>query len=164
MPCGGCSVLHGKNPNFLKRLKYDPLLTFINAYMQAVPLNSSLLIYLLNLSGKIRGKATKKARSSGNTDMSTNIYEAVVDPETSDAVAEKLYSLESLKDLDVRVIQALMEFSEEDVCNILDLFAESELTLVQNKSDFLRGVIKGFRSGSRSAPIRNHGEGKTRRG
>ncbi len=50
------------------------------------------------------------------------------------------------EELDDRALDALKEFNEEDAIQIVDQFARSDLSHVQNKSAFLCGVMKTHRT------------------
>ena len=55
----------------------------------------------------------------------------------------------SPEELDDRALDALREFNEEGALQVLDQFAYSDLSHVQNKSAFLCGVMKTFREKNR---------------
>lgn len=50
----------------------------------------------------------------------------------------------SPEELDDRAFEALCEFNQEGALEVLDQFATSDLTHVQNKSAFLCGVMKTY--------------------
>ena len=71
-----------------------------------------------------------------------------------DAVAERLESVcamgqLALHELDERAFDALKELSEEGALGVLDQFANSDLSHVQNKSAFLCGIMKTHREKKR---------------
>ena len=81
------------------------------------------------------------------SDMSTEIYyDTLLGGEISNAVATKLYGLSNVEELDARATEVLRGFNEEDILNILEQFEKSELTNVQNKSAFLRRMMKTYRA------------------
>lgn len=104
--------------------------------------------------------------------MSTDIYDTLLGQGINNVVATKLTEINdkgllSVEELDDRATEALKEFNEEDACNILEQFAKSELTHVQNKSAFLCGVMKTYRAklkskeGSASTSAQSTAEDKT---
>lgn len=71
-----------------------------------------------------------------------------------DTVAEKLENLCSmgqldLAELDERAFDALKELNEDGALGVLDQFANSDLSHVQNKSAFLCGIMKTHREKKR---------------
>lgn len=105
-------------------------------------------------------------------DMSTEVYDTLLGQGINNVVATKLTEINdkgllSVEELDDRATEALKEFNEEDACNILEQFAKSELTHVQNKSAFLCGVMKTYRAklkskeSSASASAQSTSEDKT---
>lgn len=71
----------------------------------------------------------------------------------SEAVAQRVSEifasgLLSPEELDDRAFEALREFNQEGALEVLDQFANSDLSHVQNKSAFLCGVMKTYVSKS----------------
>lgn len=67
----------------------------------------------------------------------------------SEAVAQRVSEifasgLLSPEELDDRAFEALREFNEDGALEVLDQFANSDLSHVQNKSAFLCGVMKTY--------------------
>ena len=50
------------------------------------------------------------------------------------------------EELDDRAVDGLKEFSEDDAIQVIEQFAKSDLSHVQNKSAFLCGVMKTYRT------------------
>lgn len=93
-----------------------------------------------------------------------------------DAVAEKLENLCAmgqldLQELDERAFDALKELEDEGALGVLEQFASSDLSHVQNKSAFLCGIMKTHREKKRQEmmgiqdteaeqqPVQQQGEG-----
>ena len=85
-----------------------------------------------------------------------------------DAVASRLESVcamgqLALEELDERAFDALKELNEEGALGVLDQFANSDLSHVQNKSAFLCGIMKTHREKKRQeqfAPNPDENEAK----
>ena len=102
--------------------------------------------------------------------MSNEIYyDFLFGEEISNDVATTLHGLSNVEELDTKTTNALKEFnnefSEEQILNVLESFQKSDLTEVQNKSAYLRGMLKVFsrvkRKGSASTNAQSISKDKT---
>lgn len=81
----------------------------------------------------------------------TELYSTLQGQGVSERLAAKIdYLVQSEiitpEELDDRAVDGLKEFSEEDAIQVIEQFAKSDLSHVQNKSAFLCGVMKTYRS------------------
>lgn len=84
---------------------------------------------------------TEEAKQLINEGVSVRVAQRVSEIFSSGAL--------SPEELDDRALDALREFNEEGALQVLDQFASSDLSHVQNKSAFLCGVMKTFREKNR---------------
>ena len=84
---------------------------------------------------------TEEAQQLINLGVSVRVAQRVSEIFSSGAL--------SPEELDDRALDALREFNEEGALHVLDQFASSDLSHVQNKSAFLCGVMKTFREKNR---------------
>ncbi|CAB1349220.1 unnamed protein product, partial [Coregonus sp. 'balchen'] len=80
----------------------------------------------------------------------TEIYQTLINAGLRQKVAESLYNIFSTglleyTDLEEGAIDALRAFNEEGALSVLSQFKESDLSNVQNKSDFLCAAMKTYR-------------------
>lgn len=85
----------------------------------------------------------------------------------SESVAQKMSEifacgLLSPEELDDRAFEALREFNQEGALEVLDQFANSDLSHVQNKSAFLCGVMKTYVTKSSSGGEATSNEASSR--
>ena len=81
----------------------------------------------------------------------TEFYSTLQGQGVSERLAAKIdYLVQSEvitpEELDDRAVDGLKEFSEDDAIQVIDQFAKSDLSHVQNKSAFLCGVMKTYRT------------------
>jgi len=81
----------------------------------------------------------------------TEFYSTLQGQGVSERLAAKIdYLVQSEvitpEELDDRAVDGLKEFTEEDAIQVIDQFAKSDLSHVQNKSAFLCGVMKTYRT------------------
>lgn len=93
----------------------------------------------------------------------SDIYDNLLGQGMNPSLAAKLDEIHqqrllSVEELDDRALEALKEFAEEDALNVLEQFMKSDLSHVQNKSAFLCGVMKTYRT-KMKAKIEQQGQG-----